>query len=329
MRTPAVIEDMADRPMRTAVHAADHVINLIALALAALLALYAGYQIWYTNSLLNGTFLSDDLAMYKPTGHEPTLSDLMALNSDVRAWLTINGTHIDYPVVQGRTDSDYLNRSIQGEFSLSGSIFLSAANSPGFTDPYNMVYGHHVEGGAMFSDVLEFRSKEYFDAHPTGILWVGESAMRVDLFAAVEIDALDKVIYQDSGSVTADALPFVVDYIRAHAAQQRDIPIGAGDSIIAMSTCQDATSFARVVLFGKLVPMTPEEIAAAEAANAKQAQDEGVLGANGVAPAIMDRYPWLLPAGGGLAFVVLIILLRSIASRRAERRRLRQARRRG
>ncbi len=300
------MSEQPQRPLRTFVRITDRVVNFIALLLFLLLALYSAYSMWYTSSLLDGSFLSDELAMYKPDGHEPTLSELMGLNPDVRAWLTVDDTHIDYPVVQGATDSEYLNKSVEGEFSLAGAIYLSALNSPDFSDPYNMVYGHHIEGGAMFSDVMEFRDKAYFDAHRTGILWLADRAFAIEPFACIAVDGRDDVVYQDSGRVTDEQLPGLVENVMERSVQKRDVDIAAGDSIIALSTCEDATTFERVVLFGKLVPMTDEEMRAAEAANYAKRQAGQEQGGSRGAPSFLDRYPWVLPAGG--AFLLLVVL---------------------
>ena len=299
------------RPLRTFVRGANRVLNFIVLLLVLLLASYSAYSMWYTSSLLDGSFLSDELAMYKPDGQDPSLAQLMQVNPDVRGWLTIDDTHIDYPVVQGETDAEYLNKSVEGEFSLAGAIYLSALNSSDFSDPYNMVYGHRIEGGAMFSDVLEFRKTSYFDTHRTGILWRADSAFAIELFACIEVDGRDEVVYQDSGHVSADQLPDVVDSILARSVQKRAVDIAPGDSIIALSTCEDATTFERVVVFGKLAPMTEAEMRAAEAANFAKGQT-GQQGGRHGAPGFWERYPWLFPAGGAFLLLLVLLLLRRL-----------------
>ena len=303
--------------MRSILRGADHVVNFLALVLIAILALYSAYSVWYTNSLLNGSFLSDELAMYKPNGHEPTLAELMELNPDVCAWLTIDDTNIDYPVVQGETDSEYLNKNIEGEFSLAGAIFLSTTNSPDFTDPYNIVYGHHVEGGAMFADVLEFRDADYFKQHPTGILWLANSAYAIELFACMDVNAMDEVVYSDPSQVSAEQLPSMVDNICSRSRQTRTIDIVPSDSIIALSTCENASNFNRIVLFGKLVPMTAEQIAAAEAANAEAMEAEQSQGRSGL-PSILSKHPWIAPSAGVLLFLILLLVFRRIQKSRSK-----------
>lgn len=296
------------RPLRAFVNICDKLLNWIVLILILILALYSAYSIWYTRSLTDGSFLSDELAMYKPTGHDPTLDDLIELNPDVRAWLTVDDTNIDYPLVQGATDLEYLNKDVQGRFSLAGAIFLASANAPDFSDAYNVLYGHHIEGGAMFSDVMEFKNASFFETHPSGTLWLPDRAYHIQIFAYMDADAMDTVIYQPPERVTPEALPSVVEYILDGAAQKQSVEVVPGDSIVAMSTCEDAEGFGRCLLFGKLVPMTEEEMRLAEEENLKA--QEGQLAETEEETAESRSLPlWVLPCIGIFLFLFLILFL--------------------
>ena len=66
-----------------------------------------------------GPFAGAELLHYKPAAlaaDNPTLAELQARNTDVCGWLTIDGTNIDYPFVQGATNMDYINRDVTGAF---------------------------------------------------------------------------------------------------------------------------------------------------------------------------------------------------------------------
>lgn len=308
------------RPLRTAVRAGEKLLNFAVFCLILILVLYSAYSIWYTRSLTKGSFLSEELAMYKPTGKDPTLEDLAAQNPDVRGWITINDTHIDYPLVQGEDDAKYLNRDVLGEFSLAGAIFLSSQNAPDFSDSYNIIYGHHIDGGAMFSDVLEFRDATFFEEHTSGILWTKtDAAFRISIFSCMEVNALDEMIYQDPHGVAPEDLPALFEDIMSRSIQKRSISIDESDHIIALSTCEDAESFDRVVLFGKITPMTKEEVEAAKAENLtaeQQASSEPSAAERKWYSPLID-HPWVLIAGGVL---VLFLILLLIARLRRDRR---------
>ena len=170
--------------------AGNRFLNFISGALTVCLVLVGGYMIWYTYMVYQSAFLNDDLLKYKPTldgDSNPSLYDLMAINPDVVGWITIDGTNIDYPIVQGRDNQEYLTLNVFREYTLSGSVFLDSGNNPEFTDPYNIIYGHHMDNGAMFGQVLDFLNKDFFDKYPTGILFLPEKTYAISFFESMVI----------------------------------------------------------------------------------------------------------------------------------------------
>ena len=291
------------------VKGADKLVNITALILFLLLLLYGVHGIWYTHSLKAGSFLPDELAKYRPDGERPTLEELVEMNPDVRGWITIDDTHIDYPVVQGKDNTEYLNKDVMGGFSLAGAIFLSAKNKEDFSDAFNMLYGHHIEGGAMFTDVLEFKDASFFKNHKEGTLWYPEGAPgkadRIEIFALVEESADNMRIFGDPTQVSPQELPGYVGYIRSLATNDRDTDISSDDRIIALSTCEDAVSFKRVILFGKLRPMTDAEIK-----EAMTKEENGATSQRGGFQGFIDRMPaWTMPVGGILSLALIVYIL--------------------
>ena len=156
---------------------ANRSMNLFVACLMTVLFLYGGYSLWDTWRIYHSALPDQDLMKLKPVKGEdsnPSLQDLQKINADVCAWLTVYDTGIDYPVVRGKDDMEYINKDVYGDFALSGAIFLQSANQPDFSDPYNLIYGHHMSNGAMFGDVVEFADEEYFATHETGTLYLPE-----------------------------------------------------------------------------------------------------------------------------------------------------------
>lgn len=234
----------------------NRIISVIVAVFILLMLLYGGYSLWDTAMLYKGAFISNDLLEFKPSldnPDTPTLSELIKINPDVRGWLTIDDTHIDYPVVQGADDMEYINKDVYGEFALSGSIFMDSRNSEDFSDSYNLLYGHHMSNGAMFGDIVEFVDTDYFQSHKTGILFTANGMnYHLELFACVEIDAFDSIVYNPTALESGNVQP-LIDYIQRIAVQYRDIGVEAQDKIIGLSTCSEAETNGRVVVFGKMV----------------------------------------------------------------------------
>ena len=224
----------------------NKILSFIAMVLVLIMLLYGGYSLWNTIMIYRGAFSSNDLLKYQPTGDGPnsiTLGELMKLNKDVVGWITI--------VVQGKDNQEYLNKDVFGKFSFSGSIFLDYRNACDFTDSYSIIYGHHMEYGAMFGDVVEFKNDDYFQEHKTGALFLLDDTYKITLFACVETQEFNNKIYNPTVQ-GKDNLDTLLKYIKDEAVQYRDISLNHDDKIIGLSTCAEAGTNERVVLFGRL-----------------------------------------------------------------------------
>ena len=100
----------------------DKVIVVFAVILMVLLMSYGSFSLWYTYMTMQEGFLNNELMALKPFADKDgslSFQDLLMINEDVRAWITIDDTHIDYPMVQGENDMEYVNKDVMGNFSLS------------------------------------------------------------------------------------------------------------------------------------------------------------------------------------------------------------------
>lgn len=233
----------------------NKIISFLVIVLIAVMLTYGVYSLWDTAMLYRGAYISAELLAFKPSLEKPdaqTFAELTKINPDVCGWLTIDDTHIDYPILQGEDDMEYINQDVYGNFALSGSIFMDSANASDFSDSYTLIYGHHMENGAMFGDVEKFTDSSYFETHKTGTLFTksGES-YEIRIFACIKTDAYDAMIYypdfQEQGNIGS-----LLTYIEENAVNYRELDVGSKDSIIGLSTCDESSTNGRIVLFGKL-----------------------------------------------------------------------------
>ncbi|WP_173437877.1 class B sortase [Sharpea azabuensis] len=228
----------------------NKLINIILSILMIILLLYGGFSL-YSNYQINHNALGGNYLKYKPQNNAEGLAALMKKNKDVRAWLTIDHTHIDYPVVQGHYDYEYLNKDVFGDYTLSGSIFMSTTNNPHFQDPYTLIYGHHMEAGAMFGDIDKFLDRSFFEKNTKGKLYTLDHVYKITIFACVSCDAYDSHFYSQEAQVTKN-LPALEHYIQSKSINYRAMNLKNGDRIIGLSTCADTKTNGRYILFGKL-----------------------------------------------------------------------------
>lgn len=186
------------------------------------------------------------IAAYRPVvtgdGQEVQSEEVtMPFTKDYVGWITVNGTTLDYPVMQGETNSTYLNTDPYGEYSLAGSIFLDCRNASDFSDDYSILYGHHMAGGYMFGCLDDYFSEEFFEGHRDGTLIVDGVAYPVKAFAVLATDAVVSTVFNPKP--TDD----VVAYAKQTAVFYRDDTEGR---VLALSTCSNPSNTERtVVLF--------------------------------------------------------------------------------
>ncbi len=86
------------------------------------------------------------------------------INEDVAAWIALPGTAVSYPVMYSRERTFYLHRNMYRQYSYSGSIFIDSENSPDFSDPNIILYGHNMRDGSMFAGLNDIYEGENPDA---------------------------------------------------------------------------------------------------------------------------------------------------------------------
>lgn len=205
--------------------------------LVGLYGLYDSYMIYRQAN-------DSSILKFKP-GYEEVLPE-KEIQGNMVAWLTLEGTRIDYPVMQGDNNFEYLNKNPYGEYSLSGSIFLDYRNKPDFSDEYSLLYGHHMENGYMFGDLDRYRDKEFFDAHTGGTLHVNGEEKELRILAVLQVLATDEVIFNPEASSKEK----VMEKVREEAVFKRE---GEGSRLVACSTCRFPSTAERTVVIAEVV----------------------------------------------------------------------------
>jgi len=217
-----------------------------------LLVVVGCYAVWDSKQVYEAADASR-YEVYKPTDENEgaSFSDLQAMNPDVFAWLTVYGTHIDYPVVQGENNMKYINTNAEGLYSLSGAIFLDYRSSKDFSDFSSILYGHHMDKSAMFGEVGSFAEKQFFETHKYGQLYYGGQTHGLEFFAFVHTSAYDDTIFRTN--ITGwEARQEYLDALKFAAKQIRDIQVTPNDRIVLLSTCSASTTNGRDILVARI-----------------------------------------------------------------------------
>ncbi|MCC8029127.1 MAG: class B sortase [Lachnospiraceae bacterium] len=175
---------------------------------------------------------------------------LKQINPDVVGWIRFDDTAavaVDYPILYAGDNDTYLRTDLYGASHTSGSIFLEAADTPDFSDCYNIIYGHNMRNGTMFGTLKKYRREEdFYDANPYFTIYTEDAAYRYQIFA-YEVVPDDSEIYT-AGYEPDEAYRDLIDLMCSLSARDTGIVPEVTDRIVTLSTCTSVNDDERFVL---------------------------------------------------------------------------------
>ena len=231
----------------------DSTVNIAVLLFFILCVLFSGYSIWDNNHIYTKASPSV-YETYKPEKEDTkSFEELIRINPDVYGWITLYGTEIDYPLVQGEDNDKYVNTDYEGNFSLSGALFLDCNNARDMRDTVNIIYGHHMEKDKMFGGLDHYEKQDYFKEHQYGNLYVDGTNYGLEFFMLIKADAYDSKVY----NTNERDINQYIEYISSYSLQKLDIP--ECERLICLSTCSSDSTNGRVILVGSITSETFED----------------------------------------------------------------------
>lgn len=171
--------------------------------------------------------------------------DLYKKNPDIIGWLKVDGTHMDYPVMQTQNNPEYyLRRNFDKEYSVSGVPFMDA-QSDIFKPTSNwLLYGHNMKDGTMFHDLLDFSEKEFYEGHKTFKFDTiykggqGEYAIVAAFYSQIYPEDKDTFKYYNYAAITSKSqFKKYIKGIKNLSEYDTGVEAEYGDQLVTLSTC--------------------------------------------------------------------------------------------
>ena len=199
-----------------------------------------------------------------------SLEQLKVINSDIVGWIHVPNTVIDYPVLQSSKEDPefYLKRNYRKEYSNHGSIFLNAESS--LNSGRNLVlYGHSMNDGQMFADLLQLTPETYqnspvieFDTMDKSSKWKVISILKTN--TKTEHGKFFPFTRTEFASDT-DYLNFIYQ-LRIRSIVNTPVDFAPSDRIVTLSTCSyELDDFRTVVVAREVRPGEDETVETAKA----------------------------------------------------------------
>ena len=120
---------------------------------------------------------------------------LQAVNRDVIGWIFIGGTDVNYPLLAGADNQQYLFQSYMKKYAVAGSIFLDYRCSTNLSDYHTVIYGHNMKNGMMFGELDAYQKADYLAAHPYVYIIMADGSWNKYRVLACEQVSVESAVY--------------------------------------------------------------------------------------------------------------------------------------
>ncbi len=180
--------------------------------------------------------------------------ELFKKNNDFMGWISIEGTNVNYPVMQTPHPPDYyLKKNFDKEYSDYGVPYIEETCAMGISNNI-VIYGHHMNDGTMFADLVKYYDKDYRDEHALIQFDTISGFGTYEVVAAFKFDTNNET-FKYNEFVTMDEESFGEFMKEVHARQAYDtgVDVEYGDQLLTLSTCEYTYKNGRFVIVAKKV----------------------------------------------------------------------------
>lgn len=227
------------------------------------------FLLMYAAQSIQQAHLYSDLAAVRTQNKQPEISlqssvqqsnrNLYLENADMVGWIQIEGTGIDYPVMQTPADPNYyLKHDFEKHYTDYGCPFMQADCDALAPSDNLIIYGHNMKDGSMFADLAKYRSKDFWQSHKTVWFDMELGSCAYEIFAVihttVQADAADAFpFYRFVDAAAPEDFAAYVSACKARALYDTGISAQYGDKLLTLSTCDNITDNGRWLVIGKRI----------------------------------------------------------------------------
>jgi len=167
-------------------------------------------------------------------------------NDDIVAYLRINDSNIDFPVVLTDNNTHYLTHDLRNQYNVAGSAFMDYDSQISPLGHNTVIYAHNMRDQSMFHDLRHYRDEEYFSTHNTiSLLTLYENTLwEIFSFYETTIDFL----YNTTEFADTDEFLSFANLLKENSMHPREVEFTEGSRILTLSTCTNRNAGSRYVV---------------------------------------------------------------------------------
>lgn len=183
--------------------------------------------------------------------------EMKKINPDIKGFIYVPNTRIQYPVVHRYNDNDYyLRRTVLHQYNVGGSIFIDGLNPNGdLSDPFTTFYGHRMLNGSMFADIAKFSNSTFLKNNPYFYYFTEKGNYKIEIIRYDSVDVYNQIYNRN---LTIHGKENANQYLKRlkDPITSSGITVNDSDKLVLLSTCRESSGDGRLTLLGRVVEVS-------------------------------------------------------------------------
>ncbi|MDD4414018.1 MAG: class B sortase [Oscillospiraceae bacterium] len=250
-----------------------NVLKVMAAAILTAAFAFLGVQLWlyFTSEQQTAEQFNDLTILIQPQPSEPEMPESMELaspewavfdqygtlfeqNADMIGWIFIDGTTINYPVMQTLDRPNfYLKQGFDKTSSDYGVPYATEACSIVPQSDNITIYGHHMKGGAMFGALDSYKREDFYREHPVIGFDTHAGFGKHEILAVIKVNLADFLYHEFINAADEVAFAEYVNRCKELSFYETGVTAASGDKLITLSTCEYTRQGNQLVVVAKKI----------------------------------------------------------------------------
>lgn len=176
-------------------------------------------------------------------------------NKDTVAWLKINNTNINYPIVQTSDNGYYLNHDYSKNYNMGGWVYGDYRNNFNSFDKNTIIYGHNLINKTMFGSLPKVLNSSWYNNQSNQVIKMS-TLTNNSLWQIFSVyTTASEAYYTTTKFSSNDEYLTFLNTIKTRSKHNFNIDLDESSKILTLTTCTDDGT-ARVVVHAKMVSIS-------------------------------------------------------------------------
>ena len=178
--------------------------------------------------------------------------EMKSLNPDYVGWIILEGTQINYPIVQAADNDYYLHRLFDGTENFSGTLFADYRSTDLFKSGNTIIHGHNMKNGSMFAGLLKYREEWFYNSHKRFSVYTEEGEIVYEVFAIYATDPVS-TSYVTEFSSDEEYVNWL-NMMYEQSVVKPPVELNADTQVLTLSTCVNDSRNRLIIQAKRITP---------------------------------------------------------------------------